>query len=217
MEQKEKNVKFLFYIIVGVVLLIGITLVATYAFFTVTTTKTSTLGNINSATECIDYNYPISDSFALSKITPVTVTVTNNCTNNASAIPYTLAITSLKKSSGYISDSAIRLNVSRKVGSNAESTLKSTNYLNSLTSLTSGNAYTYLMNDLNSRNGMSSYTTKDSYLIDSSTVANNSINTYKIYLWIDYYEGDTTKTGLNNNTTQGLDFASAISLVVNSN
>ena len=227
MEKKESNFKYLFYAIVLVVILIGITIAITYAYFNVSTSKSSTLSNINATMECIDidysevgtisldYNYPITDTFALANITPVTVTVTNNCTSTSSSIPYTLAITSLKGSVGYLSDGTIRFNVSRKVGSGAESTFKSTNYLNSLSKLTSGNTYTYLMNDLNSRNGISAYSSKTTYIIDDTTIANNTINVYKIYLWVDYYEGDTTQTGLNNNTTQGLDFASAISLVVN--
>lgn len=227
MEKKKNNINYLFYTIIMVVILIGVTIAVTYAYFSVSTSKSSTLSNIEATMECIDikysevgkisldYNYPITDTFALSNIVPVTVTVTNNCTNNSAAIPYTLAITSLKTSTGYLSDGAVRFNVSRKVGSSAESTLKSTNYLNTLSKLTSGNTYTYLMNDLNTRDGMSTYTSKTTYIIDDATIANNTINVYKVYLWIDYYEGDTTQTGLNNNTTEGLDFASAISLVVN--
>ena len=40
-------------------------------------------------------------------------------------------------------------------------------------------------------------------------------NTYSVYMWVDYYEGDTTHTGLNDNSTEGQNFAAAISLVVN--
>lgn len=227
MEEKNSNINYLVYAIVLVVILIVATFAITYAYFNVSTSKSSTLSNVTATMECIDiaysetgtisldYNYPITDTFALANITPVTVTVTNNCTSNSAAIPYTLAITSLSNSSGYLSDSAIRMNVTRKVGSASETTLKSTNYLNTLTTLTSGNTYTYLMNDLNNRSGMSSYATKTTYIIDSSSIGNNTINVYNIYLWVDYYEGDTTQTGLNNNTTEGLDFASAISLIVN--
>lgn len=227
MEKKKNNINYLLYTIIMVVILIGATIAVTYAYFSVSTSKDSTLSNIQATMECIDikysevgkisldYNYPITDTFALNNIVPVTVTVTNNCTNNSAAIPYTLVITSLKTSTGYLSDGAVRFNVSRKVGSGAESTLKSTNYLNTLSKLTSGNTYTYLINDLNSRYGMSTYTSKTTYIIDDTTIDNNTINVYKVYLWIDYYEGDTTQTGLNNNTTEGLGFASAISLVVN--
>jgi len=212
MEKKKNNINYLFYTIIMVVILIGVTIAVTYAYFSVSTSKSSKLSNIEETMECIDieysevgkisldYNYPITDTFALNNIVPVTVTVTNNCTNNTAAIPYTLAITSLKTSTGYLSDGAVRFNVSRKVGSGAESTLKSTNYLNTLSKLTSGNTYTYLMNDLNTRDGMSTYTSKTTYIIDDTTIANNTINVYKVYLWIDYYEGDTTQTGLNNNT-----------------
>ena len=227
MEKKEDNIKYLFYAIILITALVGLTIAITYAYFSVSTSKSETLSSINATMECIDivysetgtisldYNYPITDEFALANITPVTVTVTNNCSNNSEEIPYTLAITSLKGSTGYLSDGAIRFNVSRKVGSDTENTHKSTDYLSSLTTLTSGNTYTYLINDLNSRDAISGYTSKTTYIIDNTTIANNTINTYKIYLWVDYYEGDTTQTGVNNNTTEGLDFASAISLVVN--
>lgn len=227
MKEKESNINYLFYAITVVAILIGLTFAITYAYFRVTTSKSSTLGNISASMECIDiaysetgtisldYNYPVTDTFALANITPVTVTVTNHCTNNTEAVPYTLAITSLSNDTGYISDSAIKMNVSRKVGTGTEGTFKSTTYLSSYTTLTSGNTYDYLINDLNSRSSVANYANKTTYIIDDSTITNNSVNTYKIYLWVDYYEGDTTQTGLNNNTTEGLDFSSAISLIVN--
>ena len=224
MENVKKN---LLYIVIGILVLICITIAATYAYFAIDTAKSQTLGNLAAAAECIDieyseantidldYEYPITDAYALENVTPVTVTVTNKCSNNTENINYTLALTTLTKDSNYISDDKMRINVKSKLGSANETTLVSTNYLNSLTSLTSGNAYTYLQADLNNRANLSAYTGRTSYTIDSTSIANNTVNTYKIYLWVDYYEGDTSKAGLYNNSTEGKTFTAAISLIVN--
>ena len=226
-ENKTKKESYFVYAILFVVILVLVGITVTYAFFQVETNYSNTLGSVNATMECInisysesntinlDYNYPITDSYALSNVTPVTVQVKNNCTNNTAAVNYTLALTSLSNSTGYIADSKIRINAKRKLGSASETTLVSTKYLNSLTKLTSGNAYTYLTQDLSSRASVKSYANKTSYTIDSGTIANGVTNTYKVYLWVDYYEGDTTHTGLNDNSTEGQNFAAAISLVVN--
>ena len=226
--EKEKKESYLIYAILFVTILVLVGITVTYAFFQVETSySASSVGSVNAAMECInisysetntidlDYNYPISDSYALTNVTPVTVQVKNNCTNNTTAVNYTLALTSLSNSTGYIADSKIRINAKRKLGSASETTLVSTKYLSGLTKLTSGNAYTYLTQDLDSRSSVSSYANRTSYTIDSGSIANGVTNTYKVYLWVDYYEGDTTHTGLNDNTTEGQKFAAAISLVVN--
>lgn len=229
MEKEKKNKKdnYLLYAILFVTILILVGITITYAFLQVETTYSSSLGNVNAAMECInisysesdtidlDYNYPITDSYALTNVTPVTVQVKNNCTNNLTAINYTLALTSLANTSGYIADNKIRVHTKRKLNEADETALVSTKYLSDLTKLTSGNAYTYLTEDLNSRESVSSYAEKTSYTIDSGTIANGETNTYRVYLWVDYYEGDTTQTGLNDNSTEGQNFAAAISLVVN--
>lgn len=226
-EKTYKKDKYIFFAIALVVAVIIIGISGTYAFFSVSTTHTSTLANISSKLDCInisyseantinlDYNYPISDTYALANVTPVTVTVKNNCSANAANVNYTLALTTLNNGSNYIQDNKIRTNIKRKLGAASETTLKSTNYISSLTRLTSGNAYTYLTEDLNTRAGVKDYTNKVSYVIDSNSIANGATNTYKVYLWVDYYEGDTTHAGLNDNSTQGQNFAAAISLIVN--
>lgn len=230
---KEKTESYLVYAILFVTILVLVGITITYAFFQVETTHSSTMGGVNASMECINisysetgtytedstinlnYNYPISDDYALNNVTPVTVQVKNNCTNNTTAVNYTLALTSLSNSTGYITDNKIRINAKRKLGSSSETTLVSTNYLSNLTKLTTGNAYTYLTQDLDSRPSVSSYANRASYTIDSGSIANGVTNTYKVYLWVDYYEGDTTHTGLNDNSTEGQNFAAAISLVVN--
>ncbi len=226
-QRNEKMSKYILLAVLFVVGLIGLGVTVTYAYFKASTSYDSTLGNVSGSLECInisyseegaiglDYNYPISDAFALDNIRPVTVSVTNNCSSNVNAVNYALTLTTLNNGSNYIEDSKIRTNIKRKIGTGSETTFKNTSYLNSLTPLTSGNAYTYLTEDLQTRANVSTYTNKTSYTIDNNTIANGQTNTYKIYLWVDYYEGDTTHTGLNDNSTQGKNFASAISLIVN--
>lgn len=224
---KTKESNYFIYAILFVVILILIGISITYAFFDVTTSKPENIGGITAQTECLnisynetdkidlDYNYPVSDEYALKNIKPVIVTVKNNCTNNVEDLTYTLAITSLSNSTGFISDDKIRVNIKKTAANESETTLKDTDYLSNLTALTAGKAYTYLNNDLNSRASTSAYTNRSSYIIDNVNIANGITNTYKVYLWVDYYEGDTTHTGKNDNTTQGLNFSAAISLVVN--
>ena len=126
--EKEKKESYLIYAILFVTILVLVGITVTYAFFQVETSySASSVGSVNAAMECInisysetntidlDYNYPISDSYALTNVTPVTVQVKNNCTNNTTAVNYTLALTSLSNSTGYIADSKIRINAKRKL------------------------------------------------------------------------------------------------------
>lgn len=237
MEQENINKgNYLVYAIMFVVILILTGILISYAFFKADTISNSTTTNVTASADCIDitysetntivgldYNYPITDSYALQNITPVTVTLTNNCNNNVSSIPYKLIVTSLSDSTGYIPDSKIRINVKRSLNGGSDTELISSKYLSNVSTLTSGNAYDNLMTDLNNRSNVSSYTNKTSYVLDSSTInaTKNSVNTYKVYLWVDYYEGDSqayngaTHDSSYDNSTQGLNFKSAISLVVN--
>lgn len=234
--EKTNKGTYLVYAILFVVILILTGILISYAFFRADTIDNSTTSNVTASADCIDitysetntivnldYNYPITDTFALKNVTPVTVTLTNNCSNNVSGIPYNLLITSLSDSTGYIEDSKIRVNVKRSINGGTEGELVSSKYLSNLTSLSSGTVYDNLITDLNSRSNVSSYTNKTSYIIDSGTISasKNSVNTYKVYLWVDYYEGDSqayngsTHDTSYDNTTQGLNFKAAISLVVN--
>lgn len=226
-KNNQKMGKYIFLAIAFVVGIITAGVAVSYAYFNVSTTYDSSLANVSSKLDCInisyseantinlDYDYPISDTYALANVTPVTVTVKNNCSANAANVNYTLALTTLNNGSNYIQDNKIRTNIKRKLGTAAETTLKSTDYVSNLTKLTSGNAYTYLIEDLSTRAGVKDYTNKVSYIIDSNSVGNGITNTYKVYLWVDYYEGDTTHTGLNDNSTQGQNFSAAISLIIN--
>ena len=83
-----------------------------YSYFTVQVSKSDTLGGVTGKVECLDISitetdqinltnqYPMTDEVALSSVTPATITVTNNCTNNSTPVNYTLALTSLKENTG---------------------------------------------------------------------------------------------------------------------
>ena len=221
-------------IIVGVIVLIisAIAISATYAFFKIATDKGNTLTEVGAYAECfdinygsenninLDYQYPITDEFALENVEPVTITVTNNCTNNVKAIPYTLAITSLINDNS-IPDSAIRMYVKKQVGTSAEGIVVDKGYLSDVSKISTGLIYDYLMADLNKRDDISTYISRNMYLIDNAALENNTTATYKLYLWVDYYEGDAgAYSGEEHDTsydgsTEGKGFASAVSLIVN--
>lgn len=233
---EEKNTNYLTYAIAMVVLLIAATFAITFAYYKVDTTFDSTLVDISASLECIDlelsssgntlslsYNYPITDELAQTtgSITPVTISVTNNCSTSKN---YTLALSTLSltnSTSSYIEDSKIRFKVVKN-----NDTYKSAAYLNSLGEVSTTNqAY----KDLTGTNGelatkYPDYTVKKIYAIeDEQTILTNATNTYSIYLWVDYYEGDSNMyTGTSSthdesydNTTAGKKFAAAISLSLN--
>ena len=236
MEEKDSKVNYLLYLIVLVVILIVATFAITFAYYKVNVSSATTLVNINSTLECIDldlsnngsnislsYNYPITDALAETSgsITPVTVTVTNNC---SSSKKFTLALSTMELPIApveYIEDNKIRFKVLKN-----NSTYKSAAYLSSLSAVGSSNqAY----KDLTGESGelakkYPNYITKQIYAIeDTQSIAANSSNTYKIYLWVDYYEGDsamyTSANAVHNEsydgTTEGKKFAAAISLSLN--
>lgn len=236
MEETENKVNYLFYAIALIVLLIIATFAITFAYYNVETKYSNTLVDISASLDCIDlelsssggnlslsYNYPITDELAQTSgsITPVTVSVTNNCSTSKN---YTLALSTLSltnSTSSYIEDSKIRLKVTKN-----NTTFKNAMYLNNLSEVASTNqAY----KDLTGTSGelatkYSDYTVKKIYAIeDTQTIATNVTNTYNIYLWVDYYEGDSAMYTSNSathdenydNTTAGKKFAAAISLSLN--
>jgi len=234
MEEKESKVNYLLYSIIFVVILIVAAFAVTYAYFKVNISSDETLANISSSLECINlslsdndttigltYNYPITDSLATSEgsVTPVTVSVTNNCSDSKK---YTLSLSTLgltNSINNYIDDSKIRYRV-LKGGSN----YKGIDYLSNLATVaTSNQAY----KDLTGTGGELSakypnYTLKKIYAIsDTASIASNTTHTYDVYLWVDYYEGDAgAYDGSDHDesydgTTEGKKFAAAISLSLN--
>ena len=225
-EEKNKKKKILLilaFFVLLLILFIGIT----YSYFDVGTSFNGNLGNISSSIECINVSlstedlimlenqHPVTDEYALENYTPVTITVTNHCTSNPKNTAYTLAISSFSDETGYIQDSQIRTKITRNLNNSGEEVIKNIDYLNTLTGLTTGRVYDNITNYLNKRNDTKDFANKTSYIIDSASIGNGQTNIYKVYLWIDYYEGDTTQTGLNNNLTQGKSFKSLISLISN--
>ncbi len=240
---KESNKKYLMYAVMFVVLLIIVTVTSTYAYFQVNVTGSIANSTITTTTDCIDisiandssgnislpFNYPVTDSYATSTITnPVEVQVKNNCSNKVS---YSLILTTLTKSGeSSIASSKIRYQVKKKIGTESEVVWKKPNYLTSLQMLPTGNTTSELLNkELDSKSATSSYNNRESYVIDGTSIEGNTTNTYKIYLWVDYYEGDTamydlstgveksgaSHTATYDNSTKGQTFKSAISVITN--
>ncbi len=236
MKEKDSKANYLVYAIALVILLIVATFAITFAYYKIDTASSNTLVDISASLDCIDlklsnsgsninlsYNYPITDELASQSgsITPVTVSVTNNC---SSTKKYTLALSTLSltnSTSSYIEDSKIRFKVTKN-----NSSFKNAAYLNTLSEVgTSNQAYT----DLTGTSGelatkYPNYTVKKIYAIENSqTIAANKTNSYSIYLWVDYYEGDSTMYTSSNathnesydGTTAGKKFAAAISLSLN--
>lgn len=227
-----KKVDFLIYIIGAVFILIVLTITGTYAYYKVSTTGSGSTVKATASMECVDmslssstnlnllsYNYPITDSIATTSgnITPVTVTVTNNCSASAN---YSIALTSMYSGtdSSYIADNQIRYKMLKNNAAH-----KGVGYLSSVTQAgTSSQIYRDLVtyNELGTR--YPTYTRKNIYLIDDSvTLGASKSNTYAVYLWIDYYEGDSAAYSGSahdtsyDNTTAGKKFAAAISLSLN--
>ena len=122
MEEKNNKKNYLLYAIILVVLLIGTTIAISYAYFKLdnssagSTTLTTAFDCVdislsdNSTTLKLSHNYPITDELALTSgsITPLTIKVTNNCTNS---VQYSLALSTLSLTSNtgnYIADNKIR-------------------------------------------------------------------------------------------------------------
>ena len=227
MDNKSKRKNMALIIVFGI-LLIAIIFSASYAYFRVNTSSNGTLSNINGTLDCLDITYseanvinlsnqyPITDEYALGHITPLNVTVTNNCSANIDNVNYVLALTSLSNATGFIEDSKMRIHVKRTLDGDSEKVFKSSDYVNSLALLEAGYTYNYLSNEINNDSNLKNYTNKKIYRIDNNTIGAGETNTYKIYVWIDYYEGDTTHTGLNDNSTENKTYKYNVSLIVNS-
>ena len=246
-EKKEKTErkKIMVYAIISVTILILLGIAAAYAYFRMNVQSVESLTNITATLDCmkvefveegnvglanLDYDYPITDEYALQNVVPITIRVVNNCTNNLEGVDYTLALTTLSSNpsgsedKGYIPDNKIRYKVLRKLGSSNETTLHNNNYLSNNERIKEGRVLDYLKQDLNNREVTKSYDNKTIYKIDSNTIDNEEVYIYKIYLWIDYYEGDSKMYDSNNtephdssydNQTQGQRFKASVSLIIN--
>ena len=169
----------------------------------------------------LNKNYPVTDDYALANFTPIEATITNNCSTNA--VNYVLSLSSIYLKSanydtGYIPDTKIRVKTLKQVGTNAESSLKGPIYLNTLSQLdNNSNSYKYINNFYKTDSNYTNYNLKNTYKVDSSSIAANTTIKYKIYLWIDYYEGapDRVSSDEYNNSTQGLKFSASAAVTLN--
>ena len=219
-------------IILGLILVVIVFLIIllfSYAHFQVETINNMTSATVQGDFECLDVsfnqtgainlnkNYPVTDDYALANFTPIEATITNNCSTNA--VNYVLSLSSIYLKSanydtGYIPDTKIRVKTLKQVGTNAESSLKGPIYLNNLSQLdNSSNSYKYINNFYKTDSNYTNYNLKNTYKVDSSSIAANTTIKYKIYLWIDYYEGapDRVSSDEYNNSTQGLKFSASAS------
>ncbi len=219
---EKKSVFYFSYAIVFVVLLAIIGISFSYAYIQVTATDNfGNTYNVSSSAECLDMNYLESNLISLSnqyplqdvqgsKLTPVTITIKNNCNNS---VQYSLFFTSLymNPSSGYIEDSKVKI----QSDGNVAMGIKMVNTLNIVSS--SSNTYKQINANLASRNNVKDYIPRTSYYLSSNTTPNilaaNATHTINVRLWIDYYEGGSSSNASNNNSTQGKDYAGAFTLV----
>ncbi len=227
-EKKKFDIrKTMLYMIAFGILFLSLLLASSYAYFNVDTTNTNKLGNIVGNIDCfgvvyyesgtigLDNSTPVTDEYALANYTPVTITVTNNCSNSTF---YYLTFSSLANSTGYIPDNKINIAVDKKTGNESYYRVVNPKFVSNLTSIASTDTLnTLLLADLNRRTETSSYANKTNYVLDADYLGSGVTRNYKVYLWVDYYEGDITLSGLNNNTTQGLDYKGSLGVVPDRN
>ncbi len=215
-----KNKLKVLWAVILITLLIG-SLGISYAYFNaVDSNKTTANVILKGKTGCIDvsltenkvelqYNYPITDEYAMDNVNPITITIKNNCSNDD--VDYSLVITTL---SNYEDEDEENLNIpaskiKTKIDKNNE-TLIETNFLNEINKLKDNTTTKKLIdNKLNSMDETKDYNYKNTYVIDKEKITKDSTITYEIYMWIDYNEGGE------NNSTKGKTFENIISVVVN--
>ena len=208
-----KKTGYIAYLIVFISIIAILGIAGTYAYINVNTENKFGTKSINASVACVELEYtesgtigltgvqyPISDDEG-AKTTPVAVTVKNTCSDT---ISYNLVISSLTKDdTTYMEDSKVRIQVMKD-----SAALISTKGLNELTPITEGNIYTYLTGDLQARNIDKDYKHRASYYIAQNTsLESNATDTYSIRMWIH-------ETNQPDNSTQGQDFAVALSTVV---
>lgn len=234
MKVKKKFDKIDIILLIILILIISLViLLFSYAKFYVDSINDTTTTTIDGNFDCLDVsmnetgvvslnkNYPVTDNYALLNFTPITINMTNNCTTGD--IPYGLSLanlyqTALDYDTSYIPASKIRIKVLKAIDDGAETTLIDTDFLSNVSIFaTTSVAYKYTMTHYNSYEAYSLYSVKDLYNIDLNTISSNQSVIYKIYLWIDYYEGDPNRVGGEeyDNSTQGLKFASSVAVTLN--
>ena len=149
----------------------------------------------------LTYNYPIEDNFAKENIKPIKVTLRNTCEEE---IDYSLIITALRNSSSeYIGTNLIKGKIDKKVNNGTKEEIISSVNISSIKELKESETKTLLEKELNKK--YSGYE-KESRVIEKSKIGGKTTIEYEEYIWIDYSAG---------NETQGKDFKSILSIVVN--
>ncbi len=221
-ENRKKGFKrYGIYILALVVVLIVSLLAVSYSYLSFLDTSTSTSSTLIGTTECLDVTpsyegvatltnkYPLTDDAAVAgKVTPITLTIKNNCTGG-NPIPYSVIFTSLDNGSKYIGDGNVKIKITKTIGDTTTNP-KDTGLLNTMTKLASSKTtYGLLDSRLKADTKLTSYTTKTPYVVEGSQeIKPNETIIYKIYLWVN-------DPGSEDNTTQDKNFASVTSIVVN--
>ena len=230
---KEFKIKIPIQIyVIAIIMLLLTSLGIAYAFFNANDELHSeALIVVGGKTDCVDvgissselelpYDYPITDSKALEKIKPIEVKVTNKCGEGQEDIKYTLTMTTLANNNtvSQIKDFQIKTKVMKQINSGKEEVLKDSGILNNINRINSGNVYA-LLNDTLSKNTLtSSYQTRNNYVLDVDSIKSNTTNTYKVYLWVDYEEGNiyqNLEINTFNNSTQGKEFKEIFGILTN--
>ena len=185
-----------------------------------------------------NYNYPITDDFAVGNdngqngnLTPMTVTVKNNCATGTTNVPYKLILSTFNSNtngdSKTIEDSKMKIKITKQENGGQEQVVNNENKkkVSELTEFTQEkngniNLKEQLEEAIRSKSSSSNLTLNKSYVIDDGTVGPSKTNTYKIYVWVDYYEGCEANVvdsaGSNcNGSTQGKDFKALVSAIIN--
>ena len=240
-ENKEKNGVNKTYIAFAVIFVLALALLgiaSSYAYYKLNVEDSNSKTNVKIETDCIDvsfedqteqvnelsYKYPITDEFALSEngVKPITLKVKNKCTNNTGTVPYVLTLASIHNGESTLEDSKVRYSVKRSKNSGEDEEIKKANYLNMNESLNhDSQAYTLLTGELANNHNLIANTTP--YIIDTGELENNDEIIYKIYLWVDYYEGDSqmyeegphTHNSEYDNSTKNKTFKTISSILIN--
>lgn len=240
-ENNKKNGVNKTYIAFAIIFVLALALLgiaSSYAYYKLNVESSNSKTNVVVETDCIDisfedqtdsetgltYNYPITDTFALSDegVKPITLKVKNKCTNNTGKVPYVLTLASIQNGESTLEDSKVRYHVKKQKTGEIETELISANYLSTATKLTEGTqAYTLLKGELANNNRLVGNTTP--YIIDTGELDNEDEITYKIYLWVDYYEGDSqmyqegthTHDSDYDNSTKNKTFKTISSILIN--
>lgn len=183
------NKKIIILLIISILIVIASTVGITFAYLSISATQTTantfetscfkvTFADSNtiSLNTAGKYVYPMSESTALSKLTPYTFTITNGCTsaNSAGSVNYVITLSSLTGTT-----SNLKPYLKYKLNKTNSPTLTGT-----ATSLTT-TTYTLPTQTI------STYGIDTTYQLGTGTLAAGASATYNLYLWIDESAGNS--------------------------